>query len=327
MEQLRVLAGEPLLVIDFRYHLVSLIAVFLAIALGIIIGTTALNEPIQADIEGQVADLEQDKRDLEDRTQQLQAQLDTGEAFDDAVAPVLVDGSLDGSSVLLVVTNEDVAPETIEDVATLVDEAGGSVSGTLRLNPEYTDPSSSSALQSYVTGSGTPAGVQLPPTDDTGQLVGSLLAQVLMVPPGGTAPDGASVSTVLAGLEALDVLAQETPVAPADHALVLTAGAFGGDDAEERNTTLVELVSALDGAGSGAVVAGDFGSTAETGLVGAVRADPELSSTVSTVDNVFTTAGQIGAVLALASEADGVSGHYGTGEDTQPIPPVPAAAP
>jgi hypothetical protein len=327
MEQLRVLAGEPLLVIDFRYHLVSLIAVFLAIALGIIIGTTALNEPIQADIEGQVADLEQDKRDLEDRTQQLQAQLDTDEAFDDAVAPVLVDGSLDGSSVLLVVTNEDVAPETIEDVSTLVDEAGGTVSGTLRLNPEYTDPSSASALQSYVTGSGTPAGVQLPSTDDVGQLVGSVLAQVLMVPPTGTAPDAAAVSTVLAGLEALDVLAQDTPVAPADHALVLTAGAFSGDDAAERTTTLVELVSALDAAGSGAVVAGDPGSTAETGLVGALRADPDLSSTVSTVDNVRTTAGQISAVLALASEGEGVSGHYGTGEDTQPIPPVPAAAP
>ena len=48
--------------IDFRYHLVSLIAVFLAVALGIIIGTTALNEPILANIEGQVTDLEQDKR-------------------------------------------------------------------------------------------------------------------------------------------------------------------------------------------------------------------------------------------------------------------------
>ena len=59
--------------IDFRYHLVSLIAVFLAVALGIIIGTTALNEPILTDIEGQVAELEEDKRSLEDRTQQLQA--------------------------------------------------------------------------------------------------------------------------------------------------------------------------------------------------------------------------------------------------------------
>jgi hypothetical protein len=38
-------------VIDFRYHLVSLIAVFLAVALGIVIGTTALNQPILNDIE------------------------------------------------------------------------------------------------------------------------------------------------------------------------------------------------------------------------------------------------------------------------------------
>ena len=312
--------------IDFRYHLVSLIAVFLAIALGIIIGTTALNEPIQADIEGQVADLEQDKRDLEDRTQQLQAQIDSADAFDTAVAPVLVDGALAGTSVLLVVTNEDVAPETIEDVTTLVGDAGGSVTGTLRLQPEYSDPSSSSALQSYVTGAGTPAGVQLPETDDAGQLVGSLLAQVLMVPPGGSAPDGASVSTVLAGLEALDVLVQDTAVAPADFALVLTAGAFSGEDAAERNTTLVELVSALDAAGSGTVVAGNSASGAETGLVGAVRADPALSGGVSTVDNVPTTAGQIGAVLALAREGEGTSGKYGTGEDTQPIP-LPVAAP
>ena len=100
--------------IDFRYHLVSLIAVFLAVALGIIIGTTALNDPIAANIEGQVSALEQDKRNLEDRTQQLQAQVETADAFDRAVAPALVDGALNGSSVLLIAGNEDVTTETIE---------------------------------------------------------------------------------------------------------------------------------------------------------------------------------------------------------------------
>jgi hypothetical protein len=327
MEQFRVLVGEPLLVIDFRYHLVSLIAVFLAVALGIIIGTTALNEPIQADIEGQVTDLEQDKRALEDRTQQLQTQVDTADSFADSVAPVLVNGALAGRSVLLVVTNEDVPPETVEDVGTLIGEAGGTVSGTLRLQPEYSDPSTATSLQNYVTGSGRPAGIQLPETDDAGQLVGALLAQVLMVPPNGAAPDAAALSTVLGGLEALNVVAQETAVTPADFAVVLTAGAFTGDDAAERSRTIAELVAALDAAGSGAVVAGDFGSEAETGLVGTVRADPELSASVSTVDNVGTSAGQISTVLALPSEAEGVSGQYGTGEDAQPVPPVPATTP
>ena len=313
--------------IDFRYHLVSLIAVFLAVALGIIIGTTALNEPIQADIEGQVTDLEQDKRALEDRTQQLQVQLDNADAFGDSVGPALVDGALTARNVLLVVTNEDVAPETIEDVSTLITEAGGTVSGTLRLQPEYSDPSTATSIQNYVTGAGTPAGILLPPTDDSGQLVGSLLAQVLMVPPAGPVPAAAALSTVLGGLEALNVVTQDTAVAPADQALVLTAGAFSGDDAAERSTTVGELVAALDAVGSGAVVAGDFGAEAAGGLVGVVRADPALSATISTVDNVATSAGQISAVLALANEDDGVSGQYGAGEDTQPVPPVPAAAP
>jgi hypothetical protein len=328
MEQLRVLVGEPLLVIDFRYHLVSLIAVFLAVALGIVIGTTALNEPILADIKNQVSALENDKRSLEDRTQSLQAQLDTSDAFDEAVAPALVDGALAGKSVLLVVTNEGVAPETVDQLTSLIGDAGGTVSGTLTLKPEYSDPSSAAGLQSYVTGSGLPAGVELPPVDDAGQLVGSLLAQVLMIPPDGTTPSGADVSSVMAGLSALDVLTPEgDAIAPADYAVVLTAGAFSGEDAAERNGTVAELVSALDAAGSGAVVAGDAESTAENGLVGVIRADPTLSAAVSTVDNAATAAGRISTVLALGREADGTSGKDGTGEDTQPVPPVPAAAP
>ena len=137
--------------IDFRYHLVSLIAVFLAVALGIVIGTTALNEPLQANIEGQVNDLEQDKRSLEDRTQRLQTQLDTSDAFEEAVAPALVDGALAGKSVLLVVTNEGVAPETVDQLTALIGEAGGTVSGTLTLKPEYSDASSTGGSSTPVS--------------------------------------------------------------------------------------------------------------------------------------------------------------------------------
>jgi hypothetical protein len=328
MEQLHVLAGEPLLVIDFRYHLVSLIAVFLAVALGIIIGTTALNEPILADIEGQVADLEQDKRSLEDQTQQLQAQVDTSRAFDDAVAPALVAGALAESSVLLVVANEEIAPETVDAVGAMVTEAGGTVAGQISLQPAYSDPSTEAALQGYVTGGGLPSGVQLPEADDAGQLVGALLGQVLMIGPDGVEPDTAAVSSVLAGLSALEVVSQDSDsVVPADYAIVLGTGAFTGDDAADRSGTLVDLVSALDAAGSGAVVAGDAASAGEAGLVGVIRADPQLSAAVSTVDNVDTTAGRISAVLALGQESEGTSGKYGTGEDTQPVPPVPVTTP
>jgi hypothetical protein len=328
MEQLRVLVGEPLLVIDFRYHLVSLIAVFLAVALGIVIGTTALNAPILADIKHQVGALEQDKRSLENRTQQLQTQVDRTDAFADAVAPALVDKTLAGSSVLLVVTNDGVPTETVDQLTALIQDAGGTVSGTLTLQPEYSDPSTATSLQNYVTGSGLPAGVTLPPVDDPGQLVGSLLAQVLMIPPGGLAPDRAAISSVLAGLSALNVLtAGGDSVAPAQYAIVLTAGGFTGADAADRNATVADLVTALDSTGSGAVVAGDADSSGATGLVGVIRDDPKLSAAISTVDNAATAAGRISTVLALVGEGDGTSGKYGTGEDTQPVPPVPPATP
>jgi hypothetical protein len=331
MGQLRVLAGEPLLVIDFRYHLVSLIAVFLAVALGIVIGTTQLNEPILADLENQVTALAQDKRDLEDVNQELQGELDTGDAFEAAVAPALVAGSLTGRSVVVVTVSEDVETETAEEVVALVGSAGGTVTGTVLLQPEYSDPATAASLQSYVTGPGLPSGLTLPETDDTGQLVGSLLAQVLMRPAtiGAPAPDTAALSSVLAGLSALGVLEQETPaVTPADYAVVLTAGDLADEeDGEDRADTLVDLAVALDAAGSGAVVAGDAPAARETGLVGIIRADPELSAAVSTVDNVGSAAGRISTVLALGRESEGTSGKYGTGDDTQPVPPVPAPAP
>jgi hypothetical protein len=317
-------------VIDFRYHLVSLIAVFLAVALGIVIGTTALNAPILEDLEGEVAALAEDKRELETQTQELQAQVDTGDAFGQAVAPALVAGSLTGRSVVLVATGEDVAAETVEELTTLVGEAGGTVTGTIRLQPGYTDPAGAAELQSYVTGPGLPTGVTLPETDDTGQLVGSLLGQVLMRPaaPGATVPDTAALSSVLAGLRALDVLDVESAsVTPADYAVLLTAGAPAEEDAAQRTDTLVDLALALDAAGSGAVVAGDAASAGDTGLVGVIRVDPEDSAAVSTVDNVDTAPGRISTVLALGREGAGTSGAYGVGEDTQPVPPVPAAAP
>jgi hypothetical protein len=326
MEQLPVLAGEPLLVIDFRYHLVSLIAVFLAVALGIVIGTTQLNGRVVDNLNAQVGSLEQDKRGLEAQTQQLQAQLGSDEAFAQAVAPTLVSGSLRGRKVLLVLTSDQVPSGTVDDVGSLVRQAGGTLSGTIHLQPKYTDPSGDSGIENYVTGSGRPAGVQLPETDDPHQLVAALLADVLMAPSLGTSSNTSAISSVLAGLSALDVLAQDSStVSRADYAILLTSGALGGTDADKRNAALVDLAASLDAAGSGAVVAGDTDSAGAGGLIGALRDNPTVSATVSTVDNVGSAVGQVSTVLALGRERQGTSGKYGTGTDTQPVPPLSGA--
>jgi hypothetical protein len=315
-------------VIDFRYHLVSLIAVFLAIALGVTIGATALDGPAAAsDGSTGVDRVERDERALEDRVRALEDELATAGAFERAVAPALVEGALAGRSVLVVAAGEDVPAELVEQVGGLVTGAGGTVSGVVRLQRQYSDPATDGGLRTYVTSPGIPAGVQLPATDDAGQLVAALLGQSLLVGDDGSAPDAAAVSSVLAGLAALDVLTVDSsPVAPATSAVVLAGAPAAGGDAAERTRTLVELATALDSAGAGAVVAGTAAATGEHGLVAALRADPELSATVSTVDNGDRAAGRISTVLALAQESGGTSGRYGTGKGTRPLPPAPVAA-
>jgi hypothetical protein len=273
-----------------------------------------------------VSSLEGDKRQLEDTAQQLQAQVATNNAFGDAVAPILVKGRLSGRSVLLVRADDTVSSDVVDGLTTLVGDAGGRVAGQVTLLPAYTDPATAPSLQSYVTGPGKPPGVLLPETDDTGQLVAALMGQVLMVAPGGPTSaetDTAPVSSVLAGLSALDVVAQDSAtVSPADYAVVLAGTPATDTDAATRAATLVDLATALDAAGSGAVVAGDADSDVGNGLVAAVRADPVTSAAVSTVDNVDTSTGRITTVMALGQEAQGTSGKYGTGRGTQPVPPV-----
>jgi Copper transport outer membrane protein, MctB len=328
MGQLRVLAGEPLLVIDFRYHLVSLIAVFLAVALGIVIGTTQLNGPLTTNLQDQVSGLQADKRALEAQTHQLQGQLDGVGAFDEAVGPTLVRDTLNDRSVVLVVGGgADVPTDVVEGVTALLGSAGATVTGTIRLTDAYSAPQTASNLQTYLTGQGMPPGLTLPATDDPAELVAAVLGQVLMVPGSGsdragTAPEQTATSSVLAGLEQLRVLSEDTSsVSPADFAVFLTAGAYTGQDADTRTTALLELATALDGHGSGAVVAGDAAALADGGLVAAVRGDATVAPTLSTVDNVDTAAGRVSTVLALAAEGRGTSGAYGTGADTQPVPP------
>ena len=313
--------------IDFRYHLVSLIAVFLAVALGIVIGTTQLNGPVLTNLQGQVTALQDDKRQLEDQTQQLQTELDGAGGFDEAIGPTLVQGSLTGRSVLLVVASADVDAEVVEGLTALVGSAGATVTGTIRLSDTYGDASTAATVQTFLTGPGRPTSVVLPESDDVGAQLASALAQVLMVPGAGSPeagvqPSPVDTATLLSGLEELDVLSQDTSsVSPADFAVVVTSGPVSGEDAESQTAALVQLASALDTEGSGAVVAGDQTAAADGGLVAAVRADQPVTTAVSTVDNVSAAAGQISTVLALAAEGRGTSGEYGVGEDTQPVPP------
>src|SRR5690349_20267632 len=167
----RGLDSGPALVISFRYHLVSIIAVFLALALGIVVGTTALNGPITKGLRDDVNSLKHQRSDLNDRIKQLQTQVDDAGQFASTYGSQLVAGTLTNKSVLLVALPG--ASTGYEDgIARQITAAGGKISGRLGLTNDYIDQRRADGIISLATGPARPIWLTLPTTNDAGQLGG-----------------------------------------------------------------------------------------------------------------------------------------------------------
>jgi Copper transport outer membrane protein, MctB len=309
-------------VIDFRYHLVSLVAVFLALALGVLLGTTQLSGAIGDDLKGQVAALTTDKRDLQADVRQVQGQVKTDDAVTASLSPRLVNGVLRGTDVVLVATPQ-ANDGTTDAMQKMLEQAGAKVTGRVQLTEDYSNPQRAADLKSFVTAS-QPSGFQLPESDDAGVLAGALLSYAL-VGDKDKEPEAATTNEVLSGFTTQQMLRVDSPqVTAGDLAVLVTSGAVRGDDAAGRVKVLTDLASALDRAGRGVVVAGTAATArAGDGLVFAVRSDRGLAGALSTVDDADRPVGQVAAVFALAQESAGRSGQYGTASGADaPFPPL-----
>ena len=95
------LANWNLLVIDFRYHLVSIIAVFLALAVGIAVGANALR-PTEAFLSKAASEVSKKNNSLTQQNAMLQQQINADQAFAQAGSTRLLAHLLTGQSAVLV---------------------------------------------------------------------------------------------------------------------------------------------------------------------------------------------------------------------------------
>lgn len=303
--------------ISFRYHLVSIVAVFLALALGIVVGTTALNGPITKDLRRQLNDAKHQRDDLAAQVKLLQNQIDDAGQFAATYGSQLVAGSLTGQDVVEVVL-PGASTDMQEGIDRAVQAAGGKISGRVTITQAYLDPSRGSGIVSLATGPAHPFGWTAPPTSDPGRLGGSLLAYVLLGK--GQQTD---LTQVLGGFSELHMinLGGQT-VTPAKTVVVLGHG--GLSPKQHGAQTELALVSALAQGGGHVVVAGDAQSASGGGLVAQIRAAKAERDAVSTVDDADNAFGQVSAVLALGAATKGQVGHYGTQDGADALYPAPA---
>ena len=93
---------ERAAVISFRYHVVTIVAVFLALAIGLLGGAAFVQPALQEELQNQTDRL---RRDLADRTRQigdLRDQIGALGGFAEAAMPYLTSGKLTGTPVVLV---------------------------------------------------------------------------------------------------------------------------------------------------------------------------------------------------------------------------------
>lgn len=311
--------------IPLRHHVISIAAVFLALALGVVLGSTSLSEGLLSGLRSDNAGLSSDNTDLQAENNRLRSQLDSADGFDTAVAPLALRGALAQRSVVVISTST--ADSAVRDsIVTLVGAAGATVTGQVSLTDAFVDPANAEELRSTVTNV-IPAGVQLPTgTVDAGSLAGSLLGSVLLLNKDTAQPQStpAELGVALKALQAGGFVGQGdggavAAVAPAQLAIVLTGGAVTGDGAGDRAASVARFAAAMDRAGAGAVLAGSSGSAEGNGAVGVARADNDITAALSTVDDVDTVAGQITTVLALQEQLDGRAGRYGTASSAQGV--------
>jgi outer membrane murein-binding lipoprotein Lpp len=314
-------------VISLRYHVVSIAACFLALAVGVVLGSTALNGSLLSGLSDQKNDLGTQVSDLQAQRNALNARLNDADAFAGSVGPKIVAGLLDKRSVVLV-TTPDAKPTDRDALTKLIGQAGATVTGEVELTDAFSDPTKSDQLRQVVTRL-QPAGATFPTAGDPGTLAGALLGSVLLLDKASAKPQSTpdELAAALGGLADGGFIKQASAVKPAQLAIVLSGAELTGDGAGDKASTLARFATQLDRAGAGTVLAGDPGSATGTGPIGVVRADTSATSILSTVDDVDTSAGRITTLLALREQLDGAAGRYGTAGNAQaPAPGVAQAA-
>jgi hypothetical protein len=327
--------------IDFRYHLVSIVAVFLALAIGLVVGSTALQPAVVSALNTASSNEAQRNRSLYAHNSQLKAQIAAEEAFAQAAGGSLLHGLLQGEHVVMVLAPGADGP-TVDGIANALHRAGATVTGQVALTSQFFDIGNVTEQQLMTTASSLkPTGITLPNAPPVTQISGqqaaaqviaATIANKLGVPTlsavqaqqimtgfanaGFLQVNGPSGSSSLAGQATMAVVVVPGTVPPAK-----TSGPF--------NLALVSLTQDLQGSSKGALLTGPLLGTGPRSAIDAITSGA-AGVTLTTVDNADMVSGQIVVAQALAEllKPHATPAAYGVRQAAVPSPaPSPTPSP
>jgi hypothetical protein len=316
-------------VIDFRYYLVSIVSIFLALTVGIVLGAGPLKNDIGTSLTKQMSTLRAEKTQLRTELDAAKRGAAARDSFSLAVAPAVMKDRLTGKTVALVVA-PGVDADLVKNATASLIAAGAKVGSTVTLNDIWADPSQitlrNTVASPYATLATAPPGASSPD-----QLAATVLARAILA---GTDQSTQrltpTASAALNGLKAGDLISVAPDQILPSSSVVFLSGPVKGSsqqDSDARLAAYVQLVRSLDAGGSGVVVAAKSNTTdaiKSADLVAAVRKNADAPKAISTVDDADLPMGQGTLILALAQQYAGGAGQYGLAGDAKAILPDPA---
>ena len=312
--------------INLRYHIVSLVAVFLALTLGIVMGSTVIDRAIVDGLRNRVDAVNRRANGIDSDNKALRGQLDMMRGFAEEARDQLVKGRLKGTPTL-VVTVQGIDRKPVEAVRQALTTAEATPAGTLLLTNKFRldNDSDVRALALAVNGNASAGAdaVRRQALLRLANVLEGVSSETSLIPALASAgfvgyePPSPATTTTTLGLTSF-------PVSGLRVVLVSGAGAEVGDDRLGG-----PLAQAMVGPGSSTnarLVAAESGQDTPGGravFVGLLRADGSLAPKLSTVDNLESPIGQAATVLALDDLDVPRTGQYGVGPGAQRLlPPV-----
>jgi len=312
--------------VNFRFHIVSLIAVFLAIGLGILMGSTVVKGAIVDRLDREIDQVRKESDNLRDANRQTNNDLDRVNGFVEDSAAFAVDGRLTDVPVV-VLAERGVDEDVVKDTAQLLVTAGAEVPGIFWLEERWKLETEEDvqALRDAADLLGSASSVR---TRALGELAARLTEPA--EPPIDGVEQPADLIARLSdagflGVDADNVDLTTFPPRPARAVVVTgTNSKFAGTDMTVETVSAFVDVDAPTVAGEVYVTSDQPDAPERGAAVAPVRTNDGLSATVSTVDDLDLVAGRVATVLALQDLVNGVVGHYGYGNGaTSSLPPPP----
>ncbi|MEP7194677.1 MAG: copper transporter [Actinomycetota bacterium] len=316
--------------IDFRYYLVSIVSIFLALAVGIVLGAGPLKGDLGARLTEQLTALRAEKTQLRTDLDTARRDASSRDTFSSAVAPAVVSGRLTGKTVAIVVAPGVDADLVKKTTASLI-SAGANVGSTITLTDSWADPSQ--ATKRNTIASPFASLVKAPgEASSPDQLAAGVLARAILAGTDhSTERLTAAAGAALNGLKDGDLITYSPDQIVPSSSVVFLGGQVKAATQEETDARLasyVQLSRLLDAAGSGVVVAArsnSADSAKSADLVAGVRKDSEAVKGISTVDDADLPMGLGTIVMALRQQYTGGAGQYGLASDAKAILPDLAA--